>query len=246
MLEIIESAFAQELLSVSSKASQLADFIWTVFNIGGTVPVNALSDQFDHAGEHVDVLAKTGIIRYSLGGFINKSQRKESISVFISEDLAKMLVPGIKRKDFENILFRNYGDRLMPYCRSELTEPLAVMLTSVLFYATPDSPVFVNTVIRKGVKVCMLSYVECKDILDYYMHKFLGLVTFETGSMINLSVRSKQRARAYPKIWEMYLKAHKEKPREEEMKMPEEKRVVPSKVSEQEKRLRGYFPWLKL
>ena len=46
MIELIEKAFALELLSVSSKASQIVDFIWTVHNIGGTVPVNALAEQF--------------------------------------------------------------------------------------------------------------------------------------------------------------------------------------------------------
>ena len=44
-------------------------------------------------------------------------------------------------------------------------------------------------------------------------------------------------------------KAPKSKPkeaREEEIRKPEPRRVVSSKVSEQEKKLRGYFPWLKL
>jgi hypothetical protein len=247
MLEIIERAFAPELLSVSSNASRIADFIWTIHNIGGTVPVSTLAGQFDKAGEYVEVLSKAGILRYSLGGFINKDQRKESISVFVSEDFSSLLTRGIKRKDFENILFRKYGEKLIGFCRSDLTEPLAVMLTSVIFYATPNRPVFVNMVVRKGAKVCLKRYVECKDLLDYYLHKFLGLITFESGSTVNLSVRSKQRVRAFPKIWEMYVREYKDKPREEEIKRPVvERREVPSKVSEQEKKLRGYFPWLKL
>ena len=251
MIENIEIAFAPELLGVSNKAAQIVDFIWTIHNIGGTVPVNALSEQFEKTDEYVSILSKAGIIRYSLGGFISKDHRKESVSVHISEDFDKMLASGVKRKEFENALFRNYGDKLVPFCRSELTEPLAAMLTSVIFFATPDKPVFVNTVVRKAAKVCIRRYVECKDMLDYYLHKFLGLVTFETGSMINLSVRSKQRVRAFPKIWEMYMRVPPEKPKEEkaeEIKItkPEPRRVVSGKVSEQEKKLRGYFPWLKL
>lgn len=246
MIETIEKAFASELLGVSPKANRLADFTWNVYNIGGTVPVNALTGQFDKTDEYVSILSKAGIMRYSFGGFINKGSRKESISVYVSEDFLNALSPGIKRKEFENVLFRNFGDRLMPYCRSDLTKPLAVMLTSLVFFATPDKPVFLNTVVRKASKVCMKGYVECKDMLEYYLHRFLGLVTFETGSMINLSVRSKQRVREYPKIWETYLKEHKEKPAEEMEKPPEPKSAVPSMVSEQEKKLRGYFPWLKL
>jgi hypothetical protein len=249
MIEIIEKAFAPELLGVSSKASKIVDFIWTIHNIGGTVPVNALSEQFSRTDEYVSVLSKAGIIRYSMGGFISKGQRKESVSVYISEDFHKLLASGIKRKEFENVLFRNYGERLVPFCRSDLTEPLAAMLTSVIFFATPDKPVFVNTVVRKAAKICIKRYVECTDMLDYYLHKFLGLVAFETGSMINLSVRSKQRVRAFPKIWEMYMRVPPEKPkeaREEEIRKPEPRRVVSSRVSEQEKKLRGYFPWLKL
>lgn len=247
MLEIIEKAFAPELLSVSSKASELTDFIWTVFKIGGTVPVNTLSEQFEKAGEYVEVLSKAGILRYSLGGFINKNQRKESISVFVSEDFSSLLPKGVRRKEFEYKLYSKYGEKLMAFCRTDLTEPLAVMLTSVIFFATPSKPVFVNMVVRKGAKVCLKRYVECKDLLDYYLHKFLGLVTFESGSTINLSVRSKQRVRAYPKVWEMYVRQYKEKPKEEELKSPiVERRAPPSKVSEEEKKLRGYFPWLKL
>ena len=179
----------------------------------------------------MSVLSKAGIIRYSLGGFISKDHRKESVSVYISEDFDKLLASGIKRKEFENVLFRNYGDRLVPFCRSDLTEPLAAMLTSIIFYATPDKPVFVNTVVRKAAKVCIKRYVECKDMLDYYLHKFLGLVTFDTGSLINLSVRSKQRVRAFPKIWAMYTRVPAEKPKEaekEEMKIekPEPRRAV--------------------
>ncbi len=247
MLEIIEKAFAPELLSVSSKASRLSDFIWTVFRIGGTVPVNTLSEQFEKAGEYVEVLSKAGILRYSLGGFINKSQRKESISVFVSEDFTGQLSRGSRRKEFEDKLFRMYGDKLIGFCRTDLTEPLAVMLTSVIFFATPNKPIFVNMVVRKGAKVCLKTHVECKDLLDYYLHKFLGLIAFESGSTINLSVRSKQRVRAYPKIWEMYIREYKEKPKEEELRSPVvERRPPPTKVSEEEKKLRGYFPWLKL
>jgi hypothetical protein len=247
MFEIVEKAFAPELLGVSNKASKIADFVWTVFKIGGTVPVSTLSGQFEKAGEYVDILSKAGIVRYSLGGFINKEHRKESVSVYLGEDFVKMLSPSIKRKEFEVVLYRNFGGKLMPYCRSDLTEPLAIMLTSVIFYATPQKPVFVNTVVRKAAKVCLKRHVECKDLLDYYLHKFLGLIAFETGSTINLSVRSKQRAREYPKIWDMYVKEPKEKPKGDEIDKPQEKRPVQSnKVSEQEKRLRGYFPWLKL
>ncbi|MBN2330284.1 MAG: hypothetical protein JXC85_00555 [Candidatus Aenigmarchaeota archaeon] len=247
MIELVEKAFSSELLSVSSKASKLMDFIWTVYKIGGSVPMNTLQEQFDKADEYVEVLSKAGIMRYSLGGFINKSQRKESISVYVSEDFSGILPKGIRRREFEEKLFGKYGERLIGSCRTDLTEPLAVMLTSIIFFAAPNKPVFVNMVVRKGAKVCLKTYVECKDLLDYYLHRFLGLVMFESGSTINLTVRSKQRVRAYPKIWEMYIREYKEKPKVEELKSPMvERRPVPGKVSEQEKKLRGYFPWLKL
>ena len=76
--------------------------------------------------------------------------------------------------------------------------------------------------------------------------------TFETGSLINLSVRAKQRVRIFPKLWDMYARPYQEKPKEEAPRP----RLVPqitrptstptTKGAEQEKKLKGYFPWLKV
>jgi hypothetical protein len=247
MFEVIEKAFARELLAVSSKASRLIDFTWSVYNIGGTVPVNTVTDQFEEAKEFVSILSKAGMMRYSLGGFINKEQKKESVSVYVSEDVLKLVARGGSRKEFEEALFKDFGERLIPYCRSDLTECLAVMLTSTIFYATPQKPVFMGAVVRKAEKVCMKNYMECKDILDYYLHRFLGLVNVETGSMLNLSVRSQQRIRHYPKVWDMYMREYKSKEgaKAEEPRV-EKKPPAKPELTEQEKKLRGYFPWLKL
>lgn len=252
MLDIIEKAFAPELLLVSNKAAKLMDFAWTVKNIGGVVPITAIGEQFDKSDEMVEALSKAGILRYSMGGFINRDQKKQSISVAVNEDILAQLPKGYRRKDFENAVYRNHGEKIIASCRSNLTEPLTVMLTSIIFYATPDKPVFSNTIVRRASKVCMRSHMECQNILDYYLHRFLGLVTFETGSLVNLSVRAKQRVRIYPKLWDMYARPYQEKPKEEEVRP----RLVPqitrptsnptTKGDEQEKKLKGYFPWLKI
>lgn len=252
MLDLIEKAFAHELLLVSHKAAKLMDFVWTIKNIGGVVPITAIQQQFENADEMVEALSKAGVLRYAMGGFINRDQKKQSISVTVNEDILASLPKDYRRKDFENAVYRNHGDKIMPNCRSDLTEPLAVMLTSIIFFANIDKPVFSNTIVRRAAKVCMRSHLECQNILDYYLHRFLGLVTFETGSLVNLSVRSKQRVRMFPKIWEMYARAYQEKPKPEEVRP----RLVPqitrptatptTKASEQEKKLKGHFPWLKL
>lgn len=251
MLEQIEKAFAQELLSVSHKATGLLDFAWAVCNIGGAIPISAVQTQFKNAEEYVSILSKAGVMRYAMGGFINRDQKKQSLSISLSESLLDLHSKGVRRKEFETIIFREYGDKLISHCRSELTEPLAVMLTSIIFYATPDKPAFSNSVVRKASNVSMKTHMECQNILDYYLHRFLGLVTFETGSLLNLSVRSQQRVRNYPKLWETYVRPYqdKEKPKEEEIKMPEpvvQAREHTTKASEQEKRIKAYFPWLKL
>ncbi len=251
MLEVIERAFSQELLSVSHKAGKLTDFAWTISNIGGAVPIGAVEEQFPDAEEYVSALSKAGILRYSMGGFINRDQKKQSLSVSLSEDLSGLSRGRVRRKEFENILYRNHGEKLLPSCRTGLTEPLAMMLTSVIFYATPEKPVFSNTIVRRAAKMSLKSHVECQLILDYYLHKFLGLVTFESGSLINLSVRSKQRARMYPKLWELYTRPYTEKPRDMLPESPPpaplvQQRAPTTKAGEQEKKLRGYFPWLKL
>ncbi len=248
MLENIEKAFAPELLSVSHKASELVDFAWTVRSIGGAVPISAVQGQFEKSEEYVSVLSKAGVIRYAMGGFINRDQKKQSLSVSLSEELLKFPSRGVGRKEFENVLFRDHGERMITSCRTGLTEPLAVMLTSIVFYATPETPVFSNTIVRRAAKVCMRTHVECQSILDYYLHRFLGLVTYETGSLINLSVRSKQRIRRDPKIWDMYVRRYVEKPRADVISSAASSQSTPqpAKTAEQEKKLRGYFPWLKL
>jgi hypothetical protein len=250
MLEMIEKAFAPELLSVSSKAARFVDFAWTIYRIGGSVPVSVLGEQFDNAEDMVSLLSKAGVLRYAMGGFINRDQKKVSVSVTLSEDLARQLPQNVRRREFEDIVYRNHGDNIIAFSRTDLTEPLAIMLTSILFYATPERPAFSNTIVRRAAKASMKDHVHCQNVLDYYLNRFLGLVTFETGSLLNLSVRSQQRVRKYPKLWETYVRVYQdsEKPKEA-IKRPES--VAPvreptTKASEQEKKLRGYFPWLKL
>ena len=251
MLEQIEKAFAPELLSVSHKATKLMDFAWAVCNIGGAMPISAVQTQFTNAEEYVSILSKAGVMRYAMGGFINRDQKKQSLSISLSENMLGLPSKGVKRKEFETMVFRDHGDKLISHCRSDLTEPLSVMLTSIIFYATPDKPAFANSVVRKAAKVSMKTHVECQNILEYYLHRFLGLITFETGSLLNLSVRSQQRVRNYPKLWETYVRPYqdREKPKEEVIKRPSpvvETRPPPTKASEQEKRIKAYFPWLKL
>ncbi|MCD6496669.1 MAG: hypothetical protein J7K54_05340 [Candidatus Aenigmarchaeota archaeon] len=251
MIELVEKAFAQELLSVSSKASKFVDFAWTVYKIGGAVPVSVLGEQFKEAEEKVTALSKAGILRYAMGGFINRNHKKLSLSVTISEDLARQLPRDVKRKEFENIIFRNHGDKIIQSSRTGLTEPLAVMLTSILFYATPERPAFANTIVRRASKISLKTHMECQNILEYYLHRFLGLVSFETGSLLNLSVRSKQRIRMYPKLWELYARPYQERPKEEVTQRPitafrQTASAQTTKASEQEKRLKGYFPWMNV
>jgi hypothetical protein len=249
MLDVVEKAFAPELLSVSSRAAGFVDFAWTVYRIGGAVPVGILGQQFAKAEDMVSVLSKAGVLRYAMGGFINRDQKKLSLSVTLSEDLARQLPDGVRRKDFENILYRSFGDRMIPFSRTDLTEPLAIMLTSIIFYATPERPAFSNTIVRRTAKVSMKDHMHCQNMLDYYLSRFLGLVSYETGSLINLSVRSRQRVRANPKIWELYVKPYQAK-EEKEHDSPPEFQLPPvqptTKASEQERKLKGYFPWMKL
>ena len=251
MLDTIEKAFAQELLKVSHNAGRIMDFAWTLYKIGGAVPLKVVAEQFPDAEDFVSKLSKAGMARYAMGGIITKGQAEQSISVSLREEVLSLFSPGVRRKEFEDTIYRNFGDRLIQSCKSDITEPLTVMLASVIFFATPQKPVFSNTIIRKAAKQCMRDHSECKDLLDYYLNRFLGLISFDMGSMINLSVRSKQRVRMYPRIWQMYVTDQKNKnPQETEKREAElprrPERKPESKMSEQEKKLKAYFPWLKL
>jgi hypothetical protein len=250
MLETVERAFAPELLSVSHRAGRLTDFTWAIFSIGEAVPVKVISEQFPDAEDLVSVLAKSGVLRYALGGFINRDQKKLSLSVQLSEPLLTLSRTGMKRKDFEAVLYREFGGRLAPHCRTALTEPLSAMLTSVIFYASPEKPVFSSMVVKRAAKVCLMTHSDCQDMLDFYLHRFLGLVSMESGSLVNLSVRSRQRAMAHARIWEMYVKEHEEKPKAQipvQVKLQAQaQRPLPTPMSDQERKVRSYFPWIKL
>ncbi len=248
MLQTVERAFAPELLSVSHRAGRLADFSWAVSSIGEAVPVKVISGQFPDAEELVTVLSKSGVLRYALGGFINRDQRKLSLSVQLDPRLSALPGNGMRRKEFEAVLFREFGERLIPHCRTALTEPLAAMLTSVIFYATPGKPVFSNTIVTRASRTCIMTHSECQDMLDYYLHRFLGLVSMDSGSLVNLSVRSVQRAKAHPAIWEMYVKGRAERCVEKERTNAEAaaQKPPPPEMSYEERKLRSYFPWIKL
>ena len=249
MLEMVESAFREDLLSVSPKASRLADFAWLLYSIGGPVPVKAVSGHFDRPDDCIEILTKTGILRYALGGFMDGEQKRESFSLLLADDLASRLPAGITRKDFQNFLVREYGDRMMPYCRSPLTEQLSVMLTSIVYYATPARPVAAELVLKRAGKVSMKTYEECRDVMDYYMTRLLGLVTPEAGAAVNLSAKSQHRIMAFPKIWELYIREPQDRIMNGngvETGKQEPPNHMSKKISEQEKKLRGYFPWLRL
>jgi hypothetical protein len=249
MLEMIEKAFAPELLSVSHKAGRISDFLWAAFSIGEAVPVKVISEQFPDAEELVTVLSKTGVLRYALGGFVNRDQKKFSLSVQLDSRLSALSGTGIRRKDFEHVLYREFGERLIPHCRTPLTEPLAAMLTSVIFYATPTKPVFSNTIVTRASKLCLMTHADCQDILDYYLHRYLGLVSMDSGSLINLSVRSVQRVKPHHAIWEMYEKGQAERNMEKvraKQQTEVAQKAPPPQMSDQERKLRGYFPWIKL
>lgn len=242
MINVVERVFARDLLRVSPDANKLLDFTWKIRKIRGFVTLQFLSQNFEDAEEILAFLSRVGIVTWSGIGIVKGEIKKDSVNVSFSEDFEKLLSKVKNKKSFGDLLFERYGEKLIPYCTTDLTQSLATMLTAMVYYATPEKPVFVNKIMRQTIKAMFKSFVECKEILDHYLCNFLGLVEFKNPSLINLTSKGKDKLKAVPELWLAYQKEHTED-------MPMEK--LPPRIQivdtdrESLKKLKTYFPWLK-
>lgn len=238
MLDLVEETFAEYLLKISYPMDQLIDFAWTIYKIGGQSPMRSLS-HFRETQDKVDTLSKTGIISWATSG-VGKEFDMKSISVSLTEDFAEIINRGISRSEFKRFLFEKYGKDLIRFCKSELTKAAVYMLAFVIKYASPGRPVLSNTVVRQVSSIGMKSFGEGMDIVNYWLHKFLGLLKVD-GSFVNLSEKSLGLIKENPYLWKVYNVEYREKTGPE----PEKPKPKAPGTDKLERSLRGHFPWLK-
>jgi hypothetical protein len=86
---------------------------------------------------------------------------------------------------------------------------LSTVMAAIITYATPEEPAFLNKVIRAagedaGGNVTTESLNQSKDILEYYLHKYLDLVQPVGSFAVNLSGKAVQIVARNPELSGVY------------------------------------------
>lgn len=252
MREKVESVFAEDLLELSPKALEYVEILWMVHNMSLPVPLKFISF---HLGQYqpweienkIKIMSESGLITWFGGGELNSDSLgkslidAESSKIFVTLDnKLKSLLAEKNPSDkdaFKNIVFNYAGKRIMFYCRNKLIDFLVTALQMIILDAEPKKPVFMGKLIRDLYSIWKISPYEIKQILYYYMHKFLGLVEIEDGIFIKLSEKAIKKMEKDNELFKIYTKEYR----------PEIKIEPPSTPiwsGEELKKIREQFPWV--
>jgi len=211
ILESTERAFMGEFIRLSPKINELSEILWFVFRMGGSVSSNIITPRFPDAGKDLQNLVGMGIMKEMDAGtekVVAFSERFES--KLINKNLSDISVTDI----FDTLVDGYSKDLGKRYKLDELIKRLSTVLSAVITYATPEEPAFLNKVFRAvsgsiSGEVTPASLNQAKELLEYYLFKYLGLVQPIGSFAVNLSVRAAQVVGKDPDL----LSAYKTRPR---------------------------------
>ncbi len=213
ILESTEKAFMGEFIRLSPKINELSEILWFVFRMGGSVSNNIITPRFPDAGKDLQNLVGMGILKEMDAGnekVVAFSERFES--KLINKNLSDISVTDI----FDALVDGYSKDLGKRYKLDELIKRLSTVLTAVITYSTPEEPAFLNKVFRSvseelSGEVTPASLNQAKELLEYYLFKYLGLVQPVGSFAVNLTVRA---AQVVSKDQDL-LNAYKNKPKGE-------------------------------
>ena len=194
ILESTERAFMGEFIRLSPKINELSEILWFVFRMGGSVSNNIISPRFPDAGKDVQNLVGMGILREMDAG----TEKVVAFSERFEMKLFNKNLSDISVTDIFDTLVDGYSKDLgKRYKLDELIKKLSTVLSAVITYATPEEPAFLNRVFRAvseemSGEVSPASLNQAKELLEYYLFKYLGLVQPVGSFAVNLSVRAAQ------------------------------------------------------
>lgn len=194
ILESTEKAFMGEFIRLSPKINELSEVLWFVFRMGGTAPSNIITPRFPDSTKDLQNLVEMGILKEMGTGtekIVTFSEKFES--KLISKNLTDISVMDI----FDTLVDGYSKDLGRRYQLDELIKRLSIVLSSVITHATPQEPVFLNSIFRSigesmNGEVTPESMRQAKELLEYYLFKYLGLVQPVGSFAVNLSVRAAQ------------------------------------------------------
>lgn len=204
-VDLIKKTFQKELMGLSPKVNELAEVIWFVFKMGGSAPTAVISSRFQNFNEDLGNLKELGILRtindvtIFAEGFENRLLRKNINEITI--------------EDVHTTMLESYSAKLAEkYSLDELIDPISTVLSVIINSTTPDQPVFLSKLLRSikdALKVEDLG--KSKEVLEYYLMKYLGLVELAGSYGVNLSEKAREIVQANSELFEAY----KTKPRGE-------------------------------
>ena len=194
ILESTEKAFMGEFIRLSPKINELSEILWFVFRMGGSVSSSIITPRFPDAGKDVQNLVGMGILREMDAG----NEKVVAFSERFETRLFNKNLSDIAVTDIFDTLVDGYSKDLgKRYKLDELIKKLSTVLSAVITYATPEEPAFLNKVFRAvstemSGEVTSSSLNQAKELLEYYLFKYLGLVQPVGSFAVNLSVRAAQ------------------------------------------------------
>ncbi|MBN2330452.1 MAG: hypothetical protein JXC85_01430 [Candidatus Aenigmarchaeota archaeon] len=194
ILESTEKAFMGEFIRLSPKINELSEILWFVFRMGGSVSSNIITPRFPDASKDLENLVGMGILKEMDAG----NEKVVAFSERFETKLINKNLSDINVSDIFDTLVDGYSKDLgKRYKLDELIKRLSTVLSSVITYATPEEPAFLNKVFRSVSEelsgdVTPASLNQAKELLEYYLFKYLGLVQPVGSFAVNLSVKAAQ------------------------------------------------------
>ncbi len=212
IIEITEKAFLGEFIRLSPKINELSEILWFVFRMGGSVSNNIITPRFPDASGDLKNLVEMGILKEMDTGNEKMVAFSEKFETrLINKNLNDISVTDI----FDTIVDGYSKDMGKRYKLDDLIKRLSTVISAVITYATPEEPAFLNKVFRAvgqniDGEATPESLNQAKELLEYYLFKYLGLIQPVGSFAVNLSTRAAQVVAKNPTLLEAYKSKSKE------------------------------------
>ena len=189
IIETTEKAFMGKFIRLSPKINELSEILWFVFRMGGSVSTNIITPRFPDAKGDLQNLVEMDILREMSAG----TEKVVTFSEKFESRLLNKNLSDISVTDIFDTLVESYSKDLgKRYKLDELIKRLSTVLAAVVNCSTPEEPAFLNRVYREASQqisgeITSESLNQAKELLEYYLYKYLGLVQPVGSFAVNLS-----------------------------------------------------------
>jgi hypothetical protein len=202
LVDLTEKAFLGEFIKLSPKVNELSEILWFVFRMGGSVTRGIITPRFPEADGDIRNLVEMGVLREMDAG----RDRIVAFSDGFEGRLLNKNLSEITVNDIFDILVESYSKEMgRRYKLTDLMKRLSTVMAAIITNATPEEPAFLNKVLRAagedaGGNVTPEALNQSKDILEYYLHKYLDLVQPVGSFAVNLSGKASQIVARNPEL----------------------------------------------